>query len=403
MSNVPVPTFGPNGFIAPTESDILNGRLADYNISFGGNLNLDIATPQGQLATSDAAIIGATNDLFLYYTNQVDPAFASGRFQDAIARIYYLTRKGPLPTTVDCACVGAAGTIIPAGSLARGLDGTIYQSLGQVTIPIAGTVTQSFAAIVDGPIAAPANSVNSIYRVVPGWDSVNNPADGVPGRNNETRAAMEDRRAGSVSGAALGILPAIRAAVLNAPDVNDAYVTENDTAAPVTIKGVTIPANAIYVAVVGGTDADVARAIWTKKGAGAPYYGSTSVTVEDTSSGYSIPYPAYTVKFTRAAALPIFITVTIASNADIPSDAATQIKAAVVSAFSGGDGGSAVKIGATVFALRYAAPIIALGSWAANIISIKVGITSPGAVDDVVVDINKIPTIDAANITVTVV
>ena len=36
MTSVPPPTFGPKGFIAPSEADILAGVQADINAAFGG-------------------------------------------------------------------------------------------------------------------------------------------------------------------------------------------------------------------------------------------------------------------------------------------------------------------------------------------------------------------------------
>ena len=65
---VPTPTLGANGFIAPAESAILTGVEQDIQAAFGGNLNMSPATPQGQLASSLAALIGNVNNLFLLYT-----------------------------------------------------------------------------------------------------------------------------------------------------------------------------------------------------------------------------------------------------------------------------------------------------------------------------------------------
>ena len=51
---------------------------ADINAAFGGNLNQALNTPQGQLASSIAAILGNVDDTFAFYTSQTDPAFALG-------------------------------------------------------------------------------------------------------------------------------------------------------------------------------------------------------------------------------------------------------------------------------------------------------------------------------------
>lgn len=358
MTNVPLPTFGPTGFISPLELDILAGVLADFQAAFGGNMNPSVSTPQGQLATSLAAVIGAFNDLFVDFTNQVDPAFASGRMQDAIARIYFLTRRGATPTVVLATLSGATGTTIPAGSLAKSTDDTIFQSLSSVSIPAGGTVDVQFAALVSGPIACPAGALNTIYRTVPGWDSITNAADGLPGRDEESTADFETRRGLSVAGNATGILPAVRGSVLAVPNIVDAYVTENATNAPVTIDGQTLAPHSLYVCVEGGTDADVAKAIWLKKNPGCAYNGSTTVNVEDDNSGYLTP-PIYPVSFQRAAALTINFTVEIANRPDVPGDAGQQIEAAIAAAFPG-----LAKIGQTMFASSYVCPIGNLGAWA---------------------------------------
>lgn len=375
-----MPTFGDTGFTSPAELDILAGVLADINGAFGGNMNTGLSTPQGQLSTSLAAIIGAFNDLFVDFTNQVDPAYASGRMQDAIARIYFLAREGATPTVVTARCYGATGVVINAGALAKATDGTIYQALTSGTISISGYVDLQFAALVSGPIACPAGSLNTIYRTIPGWDSVENLTDGTPGQEQESTADFEERRSLSVAQNAVGILPAVRAAVLGVPGVVDAYVTENNTGSDVVIGSQTVLAHSIYVSVEGGTDEDVARAIWNKKPPGCDYSGSTTVTIEDTNSGYVTP-PTYDVSFQRAADLAINFVVQIANRPDVPSDAAAQVEAAIDAKFP-----DVAKIAQTVFASAFVCPVAALGDWA-RIVAVTVnGVASQG------VGINQFPT-----------
>ena len=280
-TNVPGPSFGPKGFIEPTETEILNGVIADIDAAFGGGLNPALETPQGQIASSMAAVIGNVNDTFLKYTQQVDPAYADGRMQDAIARIYYIERFPARPTVVTVTCQGAAGVAIAQGSQVQSSDGNIYYSLADAVIPDAGTVDVEFACQLPGPIPCPAASITTIYRAINGWDSVNNAADGATGRNTETRSEFEQRRALSVAHNAQGSLPSILGAILVTDGVLDAFVTENVNNTALTIGGYTLNPNSIYVAAVGGTDDDVARALWTKKSPGCGYNGNTTVTVLD--------------------------------------------------------------------------------------------------------------------------
>ncbi len=127
------------------------------------------------------------------------------------------------------------------------------------------------------------------------------------------------------------------------------------------------------MAVVGGDPTAVATAIWKKKAPGCAYNGNTTVNVQDTD-GYQTPYPTYAVKFQIPSGLPILFAVNIVNSAQVPSDAVAQVKAAILAAFAGLDGGARAQIGATLYASRYFAPVAALGSWA-QVVEIKLGVS----------------------------
>jgi hypothetical protein len=223
-TNVPEPTFGVTGFIAPAESAVLAGTQADINTAFGGTLNSGLTTPQGQLASSEAAIIGDKNDQFLALSNGVDPAYAAGRMQDAIGRIYFIDRNAAQATVLQIACGGLANTPIPVNAQIQDDAGNIYNSTVAGTIPTSGTITISFACQATGPIAIPASI--SIYQTISGWDTAA-VSSGVIGNDVETRADFEYRRQNSVAANAQGSRQAVLGAVLGVSGVLDAYVIEN--------------------------------------------------------------------------------------------------------------------------------------------------------------------------------
>ena len=377
-TNVPAPTFGDNGFIAPAEADILNGTLADTNAAFGGALNPALTTPQGQFSSSEAAVLGFVNDAFLYVTNMFDPAFSRGRYQDALARIYFIERNPSQPTVVSCTCTGLVGVIIPAGTKALDLLNNVYVCTQTGTISATGTVVLPFANQAPGPIACPAGSLNQIYQSIPGWDTIVNADDGILGNEVEGRDAFEARRRLAVAQNSIGSLPSIYGAVLTVPNVIDAFVTENTSNQAATIGGVLLGPNSIYVCVLGGAASAVAQAIWTRKAPGCAYTGNTLVTVLDTSPGYVPPYPAYPVLYEVPTALQIVMAVTLYANSFVPSDAVTQVQNAIIGAFAGEDGGPRAKIGTELLASRYYAPIAALGSWA-QIVSLEIGCANTSA------------------------
>lgn len=377
MTNVPTATFGPNGFIAPTESAILAGVQSDINAAFGGNLNPALTTPQGQLASSETAIIGNVNDTFLFYTTQTDPAFATGRMQDAIGRIYFIERNSAQPTVLEIECFGLTGVNIPVGALIQDTNGYTYSCTQAGVISSGGNVTLTFANNAYGPLTVPSTNAVSIYQAIPGWDSVTC-TSGVLGNNTESRAAFELRRQQTVAGNSFGAIGSIIGAVANVPNVLDYYGYDNSSGAPITVGGVTIATSTIYICVAGGLAASIAQAILSKKGPGCGYTGNTTVTAYDSNPLYSAPIP-YNVTFEIPTALQVLFLVKIANSAQVPANVTALIQAAIVSAFAGGDGGPRARIGSVVYASRFYAPVAALGSWA-QIISIVVGSgNNPGA------------------------
>lgn len=370
-TNVPSPTFGPTGFVLPSESAILAGVQQDINAAFGGVLDQSLTTPQGQLAQSETAIIGDANNQFLYISNNVDPAFSSGRFQDGIGNIYFLTRLPALPTTLQIACVGLVNVVIPVGAQIQDSSGNVYACTTAGTIPAGGTITLPFACLATGPIAVPAGNAVSIFQAISGWDTVTC-LSGVIGRTVEGRAAFELRRQQSVALNAVSVNDAILAVVLNVPGVVDAYVIDNPEPTVTTVGGVALNANSVYVAVAGSfTPLAIAQAIWSKKPPGCAYTGNTTETVSDPNPQYSTP-PMYSVSFETAVNTPIFFSVTIKDSTSVPSNALALIQGAIDTAFSGQDAGIVPRIGSEIFASRFYSDIALLGAWA-QIISLQIG------------------------------
>jgi hypothetical protein len=387
MSSVPFPTFTPNGFLAPSDEAVLSGVVEDWVGAFGlagFNLNLSatnsesLTTPQGQLATSQAAVISQVNSEFITFTNLFDPAYTFGRYQDAIGRIYYMQRIPGAPTLLQVSCIGLAGTTIPGGpngALVVDQSGNIYQCDTTGTIGGGGSVTLPFECINPGAGPIPVPDSVSVYQAIPGWDTATL-ISGVEGQNVESRSAFEARRFASVASNSMGQLASIHGAVLAVPGVLDAYVYENDNATPLTVQGFTLAPNSVYVAVVGGDSEAVGKAIWSKKAPGCAYNGNTTVQVQDTSASYQPPYPTYNVTFEIPLSLPFVIAVAMADNGQQPANATTLIQTAVVDSFEGEDNNvppqPGAKIATKFFASRLYANIAALGSWA-QIVSIELG------------------------------
>ena len=394
------------GLILPQESEILANILADENSAAGGNLNINnLETPQGQLASSLTAIVGEKNDEIAHIVNQIDPDYADGSFQDAIARIYYIYRKSAVATEVTVTCIGVMDAVIPVGALISDSSGNFYSCVDGGTIPFSGTIDLLFACTVPGAIYAPANTVTQIYTSVSGWDSVNNSVDGVIGSPVESRADFEYRRKNTVYAGSSGCNAAIMAAVINVPDVTDCYVIDNpdDNSNVFGVTNYSIAPYATYVCATGGTDYDVAFAAWSKRNPGSPWAGNTSVTVYDTAEYYSPPYPAYLVHINRPDPLPVYFSVSIVNSASLPAGVANLIKAAIISSFTGTDGGTKERIAKKVVAGRYYATVQAISTANLQVLQILIGTAASPTGTSVFVGIDQYPTVTEDNITVTLV
>lgn len=404
---VPQIRFTPEGPIIPSDLDILAGVQIDINSAFGGGLNPALNTPQGQLASSEAANIAAKDAEIALICNQVDPQYATGRFQDAIGRIYFQKRKGAAATVVSCILTG--GGTIPAGKLARDTSGNTYVLLADVIIGGSGTALGSFANILTGPIACPAGTLTQVYQAVPGWDAVTNPTDGALGNNVESPAEFEFRREQSVALNGHGTTQSINGNVFAVDGVLDCFVIDNPSGSAQSSNplpgGTPNPTNfsllahSLYVAVVGGAAADIVAAIWNKKDLGCDYNGNTSVTVFDTA--YDFPQPAYVVKFEIPAPLPILFAVQIINNPALPSNIVALIQAAIIAQFNGTNGSQRARIGGLIRAASYFG-VIASADPNVLIESVLVGTSTP-TLNSVQVGIDQAPSISTGNISVTLV
>ena len=402
-SSVPSISITSTGASTPQSDAVLAGVIADLNNAFGGNLNITTTgTPQSYLAENITDNITTYQAAFIYLLSMFDPATSEGRWQDAIGRLYFLVRNQATATVVQCSLIGQPSVTIPAGVLAT--DGTYnYVSSGPITFSSGGTATANFYCTTSGSIPCPAGSLNRVAQAVSGWDAINNTSDGIIGSNVENRIDFEFRRQQSVAANAKNSVGSIRGTVVEVLNVVDCFVYENFTSSPVSVGATSysVLANSVYVAAIGGTDLDIATAIFTKKSLGCNTNGNTTITVTDNDS-MSYPKPTYSIKFERPNSLPIYMIVNIGNHASVPSDITSQVQNVILSAFNGTDGGDRVRIASDLYASRFYAGISSISPFV-KIVSVFIGTSSSPTGTEVAVGIDQIPTITTANIIVNLV
>ncbi|CAH0151018.1 hypothetical protein SRABI106_00447 [Rahnella aquatilis] len=402
-TSVPAVTFSTTGLVVPDEADILAGRLSDLSSALGTAMSTELTTPQGQIAVSDTAIIADKNDQLLAIVNNINPDYASGRFQDAIGKIYFLNRIAATGTIVTCVCTGAVDRTIPAGSVSQDDNGFLYEALSDFTFDSNGTATAEFQNQATGPIACPIGALNTIYTAVSGWSSISNQVAGILGSDEEGRSSFEYRRRLSVAKNASNTLAAIYAAVLSVDGVTDAYVTDNKTGSsvPSGYTDYTLLPHSLYVAAYGGTVPTIAEAIYSAAPPGTDMNGSTTYTVQDTAN-YVYPYPEYVIRWVTPNPVSMHVEVQISQSNLLPSNVTELIQASVQDSFNGTDGGTRARIGSKVTAGRYYSGIQAINTSNMEILSITLSRDGATYSPSVEFGIDEIPTLDNANIDVVI-
>ena len=401
-TSVPDTTISENGLSVPEVADILSGRMTDITAIMGGDSSTSLSSRQGQIAQSDTEIISQVYDKQAVIINQINPDYATGRFQDAIGRIYFMDRISAAGTVVTATCYGKPNTSLPIGITAIDDAGYIYATTSAYIIPSAGSIDVLFTCQTTGAIACGAGELKQIYKPISGWDSVYNSSAGSVGNDVESRIAFETRRRNSVARASRSLDGSVRAALLSVSGVLDAYVYSNRSGTAITYgeTAVTIPAHCYWICVYGGASSDIAEAIFNTYNPGCDMTGGTTYTISDTS--YSVPYPTYDIEWKTATATPVYFKVDIDKSLNPPSDITDQVKAMIAEVFNGGYSGiDKARIGALINAGKFYAPVISIDSSSVGVNGITISLDNSTFSASVTMGVDQVPTIDEDNIVVT--
>lgn len=328
-------TYGltPAGFIIKTQ-DIIIAELQDAFRQATGNPNL----PFGVNSVFDQ-LVGVVSDLAAPQWELAQAVYLS-QFPDtasgvSLANAGAVTGQAPISatySTVTLTITGTPGTVITAGSRA-GIPSTAtaFATTATVTIPAGSSITVDAQATLIGALTAPAGTLTQILTPIAGWASVTNAADAVVGTDQETDAAFRARRATELVTAEGGTITAMQNFIRSTvPGVTFVGGIENRTDST---DGNGLPPHSVCLTVVGGTDANVAAAIWASKMGGIATYGTSSASVTD-SFGH-----AQTVYWKRGANVPMYLAVTLTRASDYPADGDSQVMAALLAYVNGLDAG----------------------------------------------------------------
>lgn len=353
-------------------------------------------TLPGQDATTPFTV---ADDAGNQYQLAESTIFGAAAVATLLFRAVLLGRVEVLPNTIDniitttigvtavdnpSFTVTTPGTITAASPIVTGIADTTGMTRGMNL----DTATALFPAGTKVLTVDSATQITADQNATGGSPTTENitvstPPDdiGVPEEND---VQLKVRRAKSFNLQSVGPAQSIRAALLATDGVSDAYVAENYTNTGPTDG---VPAHGVWIIVNGGTDADIAAAIYAKKAPGCDMAGSESAVV-------SLPQGnTFTAKWDVAESQDFSVVATL--NARVPGTVfdltqdAEDLAAALLYKL-----GEKATIGDVILAMAEIEPSAVLSS---------VSVDDGGGPQDIITpsDFQHYFTLPAANITLT--
>lgn len=295
------PFIDKTGFHMPTYIDVRDKLVEDAKNIFGQDIYLGEDSQDYQWIATVSEKIYDSFQLAQYVYNNRGPSTSIGSGLDGIVKINGIKRKSftysKCPVTIN----GIKNTVIKNGTVVD--KGNIKWNLPfNISIPESGEIDVMAICEIPGPIVANPGDITGIYNPTYGWNGVYNKENAELGSDIEDDSKLRKRQSQSTSQASLTMLEGTSGAVAQLRNVIRSKVYENDTNV-VDAQG--LPPHSITVVVEGGSDVDVAKAIWLHKGIGCFTNGNESVNIID-SKGQITP-----IKFYRPTYVDIAVTVNI--------------------------------------------------------------------------------------------
>ena len=247
-----------------------------------------------------------------------------------------------------------------------------------------------------GPVVVVPGDLSSLTSTINGWSGIGNFQAGVTGQYQESDTALRTRYQLGVYQFGSGVLPAIRANILNkVPGVTAVTVIPNNSSVPLSSGQ---SANSVSCVVQGGDDLTVAQMIFSQVAAGISTWGTTSIEVDLAAGG------AYIVNFSRPQNLYVWMrcqTYLLAEESFPANGLAAEAQAILAT-------GNALAIGDDVVIQRFFGPIYASVSGIAQLNITVASNTDPQfqpqdsdfTANNIAVDVAQIASFDLSRIAV---
>lgn len=318
------PYVDSTGLHIPTYNDILEDMIAAMKQIYGDDIYLDNSSPDYQLLSIFALKQSDTLQAMAYAYNARSPETAIGTSLDSVVKLNGIKRKAAGHSTCQVKITGSPFTQITNGAV-KDRAGLTWDLPANVVIDSNGTAYTVATCRTAGAVSALAGDISQIETPTYGWVSVTNEVAAVLGNAQETDAQLRERQTISTANPSQTMLDGTKGAIAALKNVSRYAVYENDT----NVSSVTddnpygLPAHSVTCVVEGGTDEDVAEAIFLHKGIGCYTHGDVEVQYTDQNDYIN------RVRFFRPVYKDIFVKVVLKKYTGYISTMTVKVREAV--------------------------------------------------------------------------
>ncbi|MFL1558567.1 baseplate J/gp47 family protein [Pseudomonas sp. O11] len=325
------------GYVLQTQNDWF-AQERQFYLAIDPLWNLDPSTPDGLKMAHDSEIFYALDETLQRAYNSKDPNKAKGNDLDIVCSLTGTIRSSGSRSSVQLTITATPGTLIPAGNRFESVTtGSRWTTDQAVTADSMGSATVNATCTVVGTTQADAGTITRIVDVVAGLSGSNNAAPATPGADAQRDEQLRVTRATAVGRPGNNQIDSMIGELFSVDGVRRVKVYENDTnsAAVTADNPYGLPPHSIAPIVDGGTDEDVAMAIYLKKNPGSLLYqAGTPFQVEVTSPKY--PANKKMIRASRPAYVDMIMAITLKNDGTLPPNADQLIKEAVME-YAAGD------------------------------------------------------------------
>lgn len=324
------------GLVYLTENEIFDLVVQKYQ-EVSPAFNLDPSEPDGYMAAWMAQQLRVAVEAIVQCYNSKDPNTARDQQLNIIGALTGSAREDGTPTVIDIEVGATNGTVVTAGSV---IEGNNYEWTidSDIAVDVTGTATGTATCTVDGAITPENGTVTNIKTTIGGWSNVTNTGISINGTDKQSNAQFRVERNKSVGRPGNNQVDSAIGELFAVDDVLRVAAYENPTGSAAVDPELNphgLPAHSMSYVVLGGTDEDVAQAIYNKKNPGN-FLNQAGVPVSVEVASKKHPSNSKVIKFGRPSLVDINIVLEVADpNGNTPGNLEQLVQGAIIEYVSG--------------------------------------------------------------------